>query len=132
MIAASALTNLAIYSAQVAIVTAVASMLPGLLRLDNPGARYAYWRAVGLLCLALPWIQPYLEPASTLSGTTGTTGTGAMGTGTGTTGSRTAPAPGATGSGAGAVGSPGATGTGTGTGSMGGTGTGSAGSGGGR
>jgi protein TonB len=72
MIAASALINLAIYSAQIAIVTAVASTLPSLLRLDNPGARYAYWRAIGLLCIALPWIQPYHEVASTLSGTTDT------------------------------------------------------------
>jgi protein TonB len=59
MISASAIGNLAIYSLQIAVVVAVASVLPWLLKLDNAGVRYAYWRAVGVLCLALPWIQPY-------------------------------------------------------------------------
>jgi protein TonB len=59
MIPDAAIGNLAIYSLQIAVIVAVASVLPWLLRLDNAGARYAYWRAIGLLCLALPWIQPY-------------------------------------------------------------------------
>ena len=67
MIAAGALANLGIYSLQLAAIVAGASLLPWLLRLDNPGARYAYWRAIGLLCLALPWIQPYRQLALTTS-----------------------------------------------------------------
>jgi len=50
--------NLVAASVQVAVVVVVASALPWLLRLDAPGIRYAFWRAVALLCLALPWIQP--------------------------------------------------------------------------
>ena len=53
--------NLAIYSFQIAAIVAGASILPWALRLDNPGARYAYWRAIGVLCLVLPWIQPYKQ-----------------------------------------------------------------------
>jgi TonB family protein len=67
MISASALANLGIYSLQIAAIVAGASLLPWLLRLDNPGARYAYWRAIGLLCLALPWIQPYRQLALSTS-----------------------------------------------------------------
>lgn len=54
-------TNLLAASLQVAALVAVASLLPSLFRLDVPGVRYAYWRTVSLLCLALPWIQPYRE-----------------------------------------------------------------------
>ena len=36
-----------------------AALLPWMFRLDAAGVRYAYWRGVALLCLALPWIQPY-------------------------------------------------------------------------
>jgi TonB family protein len=64
MISADPLGNLVIYSVQVGVIVAGASLLPALLRLDNAGARYAYWRAVGILCLALPWIQPYHERAA--------------------------------------------------------------------
>jgi TonB family protein len=53
--------NLAIFSFQIAAIVAGASILPWALRLDHPGARYAYWRAIGLLCLVLPWIQPYRQ-----------------------------------------------------------------------
>lgn len=67
MISASALANLGIYSLQIAAIVAGASLLPWLLRLDNPGARYGYWRAIGLLCLALPWIQPYRQLAVSTS-----------------------------------------------------------------
>jgi TonB family protein len=72
MISDAAIGNLAIYSLQIAVIVAVASVLPWLLKLDNAGARYAYWRAIGLLCLALPWIQPYQRLHSASPATTGT------------------------------------------------------------
>jgi TonB family protein len=65
MIPAGPLGNVVIYSCQVGVIVAGASLLPPLLRLDNAGARYAYWRAVGILCLVLPWVQPYRERAAT-------------------------------------------------------------------
>jgi TonB family protein len=65
MIPAGLLGNVVIYSCQVGVIVAGASLLPALLRLDNAGARYAYWRAVGILCLVLPWVQPYRERAAT-------------------------------------------------------------------
>jgi TonB family protein len=51
------LSNVLSYCAQIACVTAAAATLPALLRLRAPGVRYAYWRAVVLLCLILPWMQ---------------------------------------------------------------------------
>lgn len=56
-----AIGNLAIYSLQIAAIIAGASILPWALKLDNAGARYAYWRAIGVFCLVLPWIQPYKQ-----------------------------------------------------------------------
>jgi TonB family protein len=56
-----AIGNLAIYSLQIAAIIAGASILPWALKLDNAGARYAYWRAIGVLCLVLPWVQPYKQ-----------------------------------------------------------------------
>jgi TonB family protein len=58
-----AIANLGIYSLQIAVIVAGASILPWALRLENPGARYAYWRAIGAFCLVLPWIQPYRQVA---------------------------------------------------------------------
>ena len=58
-----AIANLGIYSLQIAVIVAGASILPWTLRLENPGARYAYWRAIGAFCLVLPWIQPYTQVA---------------------------------------------------------------------
>lgn len=51
------LLNLLAYSAQVACIVAIGCALPALFRLDAPGLRFVYWRALVLLCLALPWIQ---------------------------------------------------------------------------
>jgi TonB family protein len=59
-----AIGNLATYSLQIAAIIAGASILPWALKLDNAGARYAYWRAIAILCLALPWIQPYRQAGS--------------------------------------------------------------------
>jgi TonB family protein len=54
-----ALGNVLAWSLQAAVVVGAASVLPWLLRLDAAGVRYGYWRVVALLCLVLPWIQPY-------------------------------------------------------------------------
>ncbi|HEU4994139.1 MAG TPA: M56 family metallopeptidase [Gemmatimonadaceae bacterium] len=51
------LTDLIAWSAQVACIVAIGGMLPTLLRLDVPGVRYTYFRALLALCLALPWMQ---------------------------------------------------------------------------
>lgn len=59
MISGAALGNILALSLQAAVVVSVASVLPWLLRLDAAGVRYAYWRVVALVCLALPWVQPY-------------------------------------------------------------------------
>ena len=59
MISADLLGNVVAWSLQAAVVFGAACVLPWLLRVDAAGVRYAYWRAVALLCLALPLIQPY-------------------------------------------------------------------------
>lgn len=61
---ASTLSNLLAYSAQVAVIAAVGSLLPRLLRVDAAGVRYAYWRALLLLCLVLPWVQGRRLPST--------------------------------------------------------------------
>jgi len=75
MIATDLFANLLPWCLQVAAIVAVASMLPWLFRLDTAGVRYVYWRAVAVLCLTLPWIQPYRDlresaPASDATGVT--------------------------------------------------------------
>ena len=64
MMDASTLSNLLAYSAQVACVAAVGSLLPLLFRIDAPGVRHAYWRSLLLLCITLPWMQGRREPAA--------------------------------------------------------------------
>jgi TonB family protein len=66
MISADVLGNVLAWSLQAAVVAGAAGGLPWLFRLDAAGVRYAYWRVVALLCLALPWIQPYhaLQPGA--------------------------------------------------------------------
>ncbi len=59
MISSALLPNLLPWCFQVAAIVAGASLLPWLFRLDAAGVRYVYWRTVAVLCLALPWIQPY-------------------------------------------------------------------------
>jgi len=81
MISGAALGNILAWSLQAALVAGLASVLPWLLRLDAPGVRYAYWRVVALLCLALPWIQPYhpLQPGAQAAVVNGVdTATGAV------------------------------------------------------
>ena len=58
------LSNLAAYSAQVAAIVALATVLARVLRIDTPGVRYGYWRAVFVLCLVLPLIQGRQVPST--------------------------------------------------------------------
>ena len=51
------LLNLLAYSGQIACIVLAGCALPALLRLDAPGVRFVYWRALVVFCLALPWIQ---------------------------------------------------------------------------
>ena len=60
---ASLLANLLAYSAQIACLAAVGSLLPLLLRIDAADVRHAYWRALLALCVILPWMQGRHEPA---------------------------------------------------------------------
>ena len=62
MTPADIVANLLAWSLQIGAVAAAAALLPSAFRLDVAGVRYAYWRSVALLCLALPWIQ--LSPSS--------------------------------------------------------------------
>jgi TonB family protein len=45
-----------VYSCQVLLIVSAAAAAERLLRGSRAAARLAYWRAVGVLCLALPWI----------------------------------------------------------------------------
>jgi len=67
MISPHIIENLRPWSLQTAGVVVAAALLPWLFRLDAAGVRYTYWRAVALLCLALPWMQTYqrARPAAT-------------------------------------------------------------------
>jgi TonB family protein len=67
MISPHIIENLLPWSLQAAGVVVAAALLPWLFRLDAAGVRYTYWRAVALLCLALPWMQTYqrARPAAT-------------------------------------------------------------------
>jgi TonB family protein len=63
------LTDLIAWSAQAACLAAIGGLLPGLLRLDAPGVRYAYFRALLAVCLALPWLQSRQAMAGGISTT---------------------------------------------------------------
>jgi TonB family protein len=67
------LTDLIAWSAQVACIVAVGGLLPTLLRLEAPGVRYGYFRALLALCLALPWLQGRQAVAGGASSQTFTT-----------------------------------------------------------
>lgn len=53
-----ALLNLAAWSAQIAVIVAVALLALNLLRLDAPSVRYLFLRSILAICLLLPLIQP--------------------------------------------------------------------------
>ena len=54
------------YSAQIACVIAIAGVIAWLVRIDAASVRYQYWRAILLLCVALPWLQPRQPPGPIL------------------------------------------------------------------
>ena len=56
------LANLLAYSAQVACIVALGTVLYYLLRIDLPRLRYAYWRSLLALCLLLPLLQVWRIP----------------------------------------------------------------------
>lgn len=62
MTAELALRNIGVYCAQIAILIAVAAMLPGLFRLKAPRAQLTYWYVVLVMCVALPFVQPWQQP----------------------------------------------------------------------
>ena len=53
--------NVVAWSIQVSSVALAALVVSALLRVTHPAARYAFWRAVLVLCLLLPWV-PALPP----------------------------------------------------------------------
>jgi TonB family protein len=59
-----AVQNLGAFCAQGLLVAGVAAVLARLLPLDRPGLKLAWWQAVLLGILVLPWLQPW--PSSTL------------------------------------------------------------------
>ena len=54
------------FSAQIACVIAIAGVIASIVRIDAASVRYQYWRAVLLLCVALPWLQPRQPPGPVL------------------------------------------------------------------
>ncbi|MBE3098156.1 MAG: M56 family metallopeptidase [Planctomycetes bacterium] len=64
MMPALTATNLVAYALQIAALVAVGAGLPVVFRLRSPRARLTYWRALLVVCLALPLVQPLL-PAPT-------------------------------------------------------------------
>ena len=69
MIDAATLSNAGSWFLQIACIVAIASLLPRMLRLYAPDASYAYWRALLVFCLALPWLQGRVQPP--VAGATG-------------------------------------------------------------
>jgi TonB family protein len=58
------LSNLLAWSLQVLSIVLVGGALPSLLRIRTPGVRHSYWRALLLICLLLPVLQPWQGAAS--------------------------------------------------------------------
>ncbi|MEO7270879.1 MAG: TonB family protein [Vicinamibacterales bacterium] len=53
------LANLLAWSLQITAVVCAGGALPAVLRLDAPDLRHGYWRALLLVCLLLPVVQPW-------------------------------------------------------------------------
>jgi len=53
------LVNMLAYLAQIAVVIIACAGIPRLLRLRSPVVQYLFWRIVLIVCLALPFIQPW-------------------------------------------------------------------------
>ena len=61
MIAGISLDNLTLWALQAVLVASVGAILPLVLRIRHPRSLLAYYRAVLLLCFALPMIQPWQD-----------------------------------------------------------------------
>jgi TonB family protein len=61
------LRALVTYSAQLFVVVGVATLAASLFRLTLPAARLAYWRAVGVICLALPLLAFQIDSPQAIS-----------------------------------------------------------------
>jgi beta-lactamase regulating signal transducer with metallopeptidase domain len=57
-------SDLLAVSAQIACVSAVATIIALIVRIDAASVRYHYWRCVLVLCLLLPWLQRRQAPAA--------------------------------------------------------------------
>ena len=55
----TALLNLWAWSLQAGLLALAAGVLTRVILIDAPAARYAWWRGVLVICLALPVIQPW-------------------------------------------------------------------------
>jgi TonB family protein len=66
--ASAAVPNLIAWTGQVTVVVAAAALVARVLHVDAAGARYAWWRVVLLVCLALPALQPW-QPSEVISET---------------------------------------------------------------
>ena len=75
MIDALSVANLIAWSLQVLLVAAIGLALPGVLRLDAPTVRYAYWRVLLAICFVLPFVQPRRTVTAVLTGGVSATGT---------------------------------------------------------
>jgi len=78
--------NIVAWTIQTAIVVAIASVALWAARVRTAGVTYTFWRAVAVLCLVLPWIQPYQRRTSS------TTAAFVFDAAAGVTGRSTAPA----------------------------------------
>ena len=64
--------NFLAYSAQLGALIVVCAGLPWLLRLSAPTVQHAFWRALLVVCLALPFIQPWRPAPMTPAPSIGT------------------------------------------------------------
>ena len=55
-------SNLLAWSLQIALITMAGTLLPRIFALKIARSRLLYWRGMLLLCLALPLIQPWIQP----------------------------------------------------------------------
>src|SRR5579863_10145915 len=60
-------TNLAYWSAQVALLALAAGFLPYIFKIRQPRVLLIYWRALIAVSLLLPFVQPYRPPPATAS-----------------------------------------------------------------
>lgn len=72
--------NFLAYAAQVGVIVIVCAGLPRLLGLRAPAVQYVFWRVVLLVCLALPFVQPWrsFDLPAVSAGTAAPAATGAM------------------------------------------------------